>query len=86
MWRKLVARAGNKTPLGRVLKRELLLLDWDLKLPNKNYVALQKIQNDLVGEGGHDTALDGSQAILIIGLHIHNPQFAPEIAPALRCL
>jgi len=38
-------------PLGKkIFSPELTLPDWQLNLPSSNYVALQKLEDDVIGE------------------------------------
>ena len=50
-WKKLASRASSKAPLRWVLAPTISVPDWRLNLPNSNFVALQKVEDDLIGEG-----------------------------------
>jgi predicted O-methyltransferase YrrM len=47
---QLAARVSENTPLHRILKPAISVPDGQLNLPNSRYVALQKLEDDLVGE------------------------------------
>jgi predicted O-methyltransferase YrrM len=48
---KLASRISANTPLRRIIKPGITVPDGQLDLPNSRYAALQKLQDDLVGEG-----------------------------------
>jgi hypothetical protein len=50
-WKTLVSRVSSKAPLRRILAPTISLPDWRLNLPKSDFVALQKLADDLVGEG-----------------------------------
>jgi predicted O-methyltransferase YrrM len=49
--RKLASQVSANTPLRRILKPTILVPDGQLGIPNTRYVALQKLEDDLIGEG-----------------------------------
>jgi len=53
--RKLAARVSANTPLRRILKPTVSVPNEQLNLPNSRYVALQKQDDDLIGEGQRTT-------------------------------
>jgi predicted O-methyltransferase YrrM len=49
--KRLASMVSSKMPLGKkVFSPELTLPDWQLNLPSSNYVALQKLEDDVIGE------------------------------------
>jgi predicted O-methyltransferase YrrM len=48
---KLAARVSASTPLRRILKPAISVPDGHLNLPNSRYVALEKLEDDRIGEG-----------------------------------
>jgi hypothetical protein len=55
LWRKALARIGSKTPLRRLLAPEALTPNQCLRLPAGLIIALQKLRDDLIGEGPDTT-------------------------------
>jgi predicted O-methyltransferase YrrM len=49
--RRLASQISANTPLRRILKPAISVPDGQLGMPNTRYVALQKLEDDLIGEG-----------------------------------
>jgi predicted O-methyltransferase YrrM len=54
-WKKLAFRVSSKAPLRTILAPAISVPDWRLHLPKSNFVALQKVEDDLIGEGQRTT-------------------------------
>jgi predicted O-methyltransferase YrrM len=49
--KRLASMVSSKMPLGKkIFSPKLTLPDWQLNLPSSNYVALQKLEDDVIGE------------------------------------
>jgi predicted O-methyltransferase YrrM len=50
-WKKLASHVSSKAPLRRIVAPTISVPDWRLDLPKSDFVALQKVEDDLIGEG-----------------------------------